>query len=274
MQLSSSSYLAAEPNPLGDRPILDLILHELAQPKAWIALLTLTSLEIVLGIDNIIFISILSGKLRGEQQARARTVGLMLAMIMRILLLLSITWIMGLERTLFTIWENAISGRELILILGGLFLVGKATHEIHNKLEGEEHALGNDSPRRKVATFGGVIVQILLIDLVFSIDSVVTAIGMADRLWIMITAVVISVGFMLVFAGSLARFVDRHPTVKMLALSFLVLIGVNLIAEGFGHHIPKGYTYFAMAFSVMVEMLNLRMKKKPVEPVHLRGMVP
>lgn len=254
---------------------MELILQQLAEPKAWAALLTLTALEIVLGIDNIVFISILSNKLPPERQARARTVGLLLALVLRILLLLSIKWIMGLEKTLFTILGNEISGRELILIIGGLFLVGKATHEIHNKLEGEEHTLGDAPARQAVPSFWGVIVQILLIDLVFSIDSVVTAVGMADQLWVMIAAVVISIGFMLGFAGTVARFVERHPTVKMLALAFLVLIGTNLIVDGFGYHIPKGYTYFAMAFSVGVEMLNIAARrKKKVEPVHLRGTIP
>lgn len=251
------------------------MIEHLADPNAWVALLTLTLLEIVLGIDNIVFISILSNKLPEEKRAKARSIGLMLALLTRILLLLSIKWIMGLSKDLFQVFNHGISGRDLILIFGGLFLIGKATHEIHNKLEGEEHALGDNSPRRAVVSFTGVIIQILLIDIVFSLDSVITAVGMADQLWVMITAVVIAIVFMLVFAGQLSRFIDRHPTVKMLALAFLVLIGVNLMAEGFGQHIPKGYTYFAMAFSVGVEMLNLWAKRKTAEPpVHLRGRVP
>ncbi len=251
---------------------MDRIIAALSDPQAWIALLTLTLLEIVLGIDNIVFISILSGRLPLEQQPRARTTGLMLAMVMRILLLLSITWVMGLTKTLFSVRDLNVSIKDLILIIGGLFLIAKATHEIHNKLEGEEHA--SDTSSKKVVSFSGVIIQILIIDLVFSLDSVITAVGMAKQLWVMITAVVISIAFMLAFAGVVAGFVERHPTVKMLALSFLVLIGVNLIAEGFHQHIPKGYTYFAMAFSVLVEALNLRMKKGKTPPIQLRPGLP
>ncbi|MGI8908781.1 MAG: TerC family protein [Candidatus Sumerlaeaceae bacterium] len=246
---------------------MDNILHALSDPQAWVALLTLTLLEIVLGIDNIVFISILAGKLPIDQQKRARTTGLMLAMVMRIILLLCITWVMGLTRDLFRILGQGISGKDLILIGGGLFLIGKATREIHEKLEGAEEEKTAALVRK---SFWAIIIQIILIDIVFSLDSVITAVGMAKQLWVMIAAVVIAVAFMLVFAGLVSRFVDRHPTVKMLALSFLVLIGVNLIAEGCGQHIPKGYTYFAMAFAVAVESLNLRLRKATPEPVHLR----
>jgi predicted tellurium resistance membrane protein TerC len=237
----------------------------LSDPQAWIALVTLTVLEIVLGIDNIIFISILAGKLPGHEQRKARVAGLAAAMAMRILLLLSLSWVMRLTAPLFTVVGQEISGRDVILLAGGLFLLAKATHEIHNRLEGEE---GRGSAKAR-ATFASVIVQIMLLDIVFSLDSVITAIGMADRVSIMIIAVVIAVIFMMAFAGTVSDFVHRHPTVKMLALSFLLLIGVSLIAEGFEHHIPKGYIYFAMAFSVFVEMLNLRARAVP-EPVHLR----
>lgn len=240
----------------------------LSDPSAWIALLTLTVLEIVLGIDNIIFISILSGKLPEEQQKKARTLGLAMAMITRVLLLLSLSWIMRLTSPLFPLFGQDISGRDLILIIGGLFLLGKATTEIHNKLEGEDH-----DTERKAVSFASVIIQITLLDIVFSLDSVITAIGMADDVSIMITAVVIAVGFMLVFANPISNFVHKHPTVKMLALAFLLLIGVTLVAEGFEQHISKGYIYFAMAFSVLVEMLNLKMragKKKKERPVELR----
>ncbi len=238
----------------------------LTDPQAWIALLTLTSLEIVLGIDNIIFISILAGKLPGEQQKRARILGLLAAMVSRLLLLFSLTWIMRLTSPLFGVFGQEISGRDLILLIGGLFLIAKATHEIHNKLEGVE----GESDAKVGSSFAGVIVQIMMIDIVFSLDSVITAVGMVQNISIMVVAVVISVGFMLFFSGAISDFVQRHPTVKMLALAFLILIGVNLMAEGFGQHIPKGYTYFAMAFSVLVEMLNLKLRKVPAEPVHLR----
>lgn len=242
----------------------------ISNPDIWIALLTLTSLEIVLGIDNLVFISILAGRLPEDQQARARTVGLALAMVFRILLLLAINWVIGLTAPLFSVVGNPISGRDLILILGGLFLIGKATYEIHEKLEGEDPENG-DGPR-KVATFGAVIVQILLIDMVFSLDSVITAVGMSDVLGVMIAAVVISIGVMLLSAGWISDFVNRHPTVKMLALSFLLLIGTSLVAEGWDLHIPKGYIYFAMGFSVFVEALNLRSSRKKAtpEPVQLR----
>ncbi len=238
----------------------------LTDPQAWIALLTLTSLEIVLGIDNIIFISILAGKLPGEQQKRARVLGLLAAMVSRLLLLFSLTWIMRLTKPLFNVFSQDISGRDLILLVGGLFLIAKATHEIHNKLEGAE----GESDAKVRASFAGVIIQIMVIDIVFSLDSVITAVGMVQDISIMVVAVVVSVGFMLFFSGAISDFVQRHPTVKMLALAFLILIGVNLVAEGLGQHIPKGYTYFAMAFSVLVEMLNLRLRRVPAEPVHLR----
>jgi predicted tellurium resistance membrane protein TerC len=230
----------------------------------WIALLTLTVLEIVLGIDNIVFISILAGKLRPEERNRARTLGLTLAMGMRILLLLSITWVMSLTQPLFAVIGREISGRDLILLIGGLFLLAKSTHEIHDKLEGEE---GHGS-KRAAASFGAVLVQIALLDIVFSLDSVITAVGMAEDIMVMILAVMIAVGVMLFASGAISAFVEKHPTVKMLALAFLLLIGVSLVAEGFHHHIPKGYIYFAMAFSVFVEMINLRVRAKG-RPVHL-----
>ena len=239
----------------------------LTDPQIWIALVTLTALEIVLGIDNIIFISILAGKLPGNQQGRARTLGLALAMLMRIALLFSLTWIMRLTFPLFSVLGNEISGRDIILILGGLFLLAKSTYEIHDKLEGEE----GHSSARVASSFAGVIIQIILLDIVFSLDSVITAIGMVNQLWVMIAAVVIAVVFMMVSAGPISDFVHRHPTVKMLALSFLLLIGVSLIAEGLDQHIPKGYIYFAMAFSVFVEMLNLRIRGRQVEPVGRHG---
>ncbi|TKC12504.1 TerC family protein [Pedobacter polaris] len=251
----------------------------LATPEAWISLLTLTVLEIVLGIDNIVFISILSGKLPENQQKKARQLGLALAMITRVLLLLSLSWVMGLTAPLFNMgdwigitspeWLDklAISGRDLILLIGGLFLIYKSTHEIHNKLEGDEESGG----KAKVHSFSGTIVQILILDIVFSLDSVITAVGMADHIEIMIAAVVIAVIVMMFSASAISSFVNKHPTVKMLALSFLLLIGVSLLAEGFDQHIPKGYIYFAMAFSVLVEMLNLKMKKNSKKPVSLRN---
>lgn len=239
----------------------------LTNPESWIALLTLTVLEIVLGIDNIIFISILSSKLPPEQQQKARKVGLALATITRVLLLLSLTWVMSLTAPLFSIFSHEVSGRDLILILGGLFLLFKSTREIHEKLEGEE---GHASVKVK-PTFSSIIFQILLLDVVFSLDSVITAVGMANEIAIMIAAVIIAVAVMIFAAGPISRFVDAHPTIKMLALSFLLLIGVNLIAEGFHQHIPKGYVYFAMAFSVFVEMLNLRMRAKKSAPVKLHS---
>lgn len=259
----------------------------LTDPQVWISLLTLTVLEIVLGVDNIVFIAILAGKLPLSQQRKARQLGLSLALITRVMLLLSLGWVMTLSEPLFRIGAPpaadaaavvgahgvahvadpwGFSGRDLILLIGGLFLIWKSVHEIHNKLEGEEgHTSAKIPP-----SFGAVIGQILILDVVFSLDSVITAVGMADSIGVMIAAVVIAVGVMLVFAGSISSFVERHPTVKMLALAFLVLIGVNLLAEGFEQHIEKGYTYFAMAFAVGVEMLNLRMKGKSSTPVHLR----
>ena len=238
----------------------------LSDPSIWIAFATLTLLELVLGIDNVIFISILSGKLPPEQQAKARYIGLALALVMRVILLFSLTWVMGLTEPLFTVFKQAVSGRDLILLIGGLFLIGKSTHEIHGSLEGEE---GHQSGK-VYASFASVIVQIMLLDIVFSLDSVITAVGMVDDIWVMIAAVVISIIAMMLFAGSIGAFVQRHPTIKMLALSFLLLIGVTLIAEGFHQHIPKGYIYFAMAFSVLVEVLNMRLRKK-TDPVHLHN---
>jgi predicted tellurium resistance membrane protein TerC len=238
----------------------------LTDPEAWIAFVTLVVLELVLGIDNVVFISILAGKLPGDQPKRARLVGLSLAMVMRIGLLFSLSWIIGLTAPMVAIFGNELSGRDLILIGGGLFLLAKSTHEIHQKLEGGE----GEASARVRASFLSVIVQILLLDIVFSLDSVLTAIGMVKQIEIMIAAVVLSVLFMLLFAGVIGDFVQRHPTVKMLALSFLLLIGVALIADGLDHHIPRGYIYFAMGFSVFVEMLNLRLRKVRVSPVELR----
>jgi predicted tellurium resistance membrane protein TerC len=236
----------------------------LSDPQAWIGFVTLAILEIVLGIDNVVFISILAGKLPAEQRGRARRLGLGLAMIMRILMLLSISWIVRLTAPLFTVFGEEISGRDLVLVVGGLFLLGKATHEIHGKLEGEE----GDASARVAPSFVSVIVQITLLDIVFSLDSVITAVGMVQQVSVMIAAVVVAVGFMMGFSGAISDFVDRHPTVKMLALSFLLMIGVMLIAEGFDHHIPKGYVYFSMAFSVFVEALNIRLRRVS-KPVHL-----
>ncbi len=239
----------------------------LTDPQIWIAFLTLAALEIVLGIDNIVFISILVGKLPAHQQARAYKVGLGLAMVMRILLLLSISWIMSLTAPLFTVpfMGNQVSGRDLVLIVGGLFLVAKSTHEIHDKLEGHEGARSE----RVATTYASVLGQIIALDLVFSLDSVITAVGMVQHVEIMIAAVIVAVAVMMIFAKSIGDFVSRRPTVKMLALAFLVAIGVMLMADGFGHHVPKGYIYFAMAFSLFVEMLNLRAGHRE-EPVHLR----
>jgi predicted tellurium resistance membrane protein TerC len=235
----------------------------LTDPRIWIALATLTFLEIVLGVDNIIFISILSGKLPADQQPKARRLGLLGAMATRVLLLFSLAWIIRLTEPWFTVVGQEISGRDLILILGGLFLIGKSTYEIHDKLEGEE----GHASKRVAASFMSVIIQIMLLDIVFSLDSVITAVGMVDELWVMIAAVMIAIGIMMVSAETISAFVHRHPTVKMLALSFLLLIGLSLMLEGFDQHIPKGYIYFAMGFSVFVEMINLRLRKgqKPVE---------
>jgi predicted tellurium resistance membrane protein TerC len=240
------------------------MMESIADPQIWIALATLTFLEIVLGVDNIIFISILSGKLPPAQQPKARRLGLLGAMVTRVLLLFSLAWIIKLTAPLFTIVGTQISGRDLILILGGLFLIAKSTHEIHDKLEGGEGHASN----RVAASFASVIIQIMLLDIVFSLDSVITAVGMVDELWVMVTAVVIAVGIMMWSAEPISAFVHRHPTVKMLALSFLLLIGLSLLAEGFDHHIPKGYIYFAMGFSVFVEAINLRVRRK-AQPVQL-----
>jgi len=238
----------------------------LLNPAVWIAFLTLTALELVLGIDNIIFISILVDRLPREKQELARRIGLFLAMFMRIGLLLVLSWIVGLTTPVFTVFGQDITGRDLILISGGLFLIWKSTGEVHQLLEGEE---GN-SLRKGAATFAGVIAQIMVIDLVFSLDSIITAVGMVSEVTVMIAAVVASVALMVMFAASIGHFVSNHPTIKMLALSFLVVVGVVLIADGFGHHVPKGYIYFAMAFAVGVEILNIRMRKKSVKPVELR----
>jgi predicted tellurium resistance membrane protein TerC len=237
----------------------------LTDPQIWIALATLTFLEIVLGVDNIIFISILSAKLPEAQQPRARRLGLLGAMLMRIALLFSLAWIIRLTAPFFTVFDHPVSGRDMILFGGGLFLIGKSTFEIHERLEGEE---GHGSAR-VAASFVSVITQIMLLDMVFSLDSVITAVGMVDELWVMVVAVVLSVGIMMVAAESISAFVHRHPTVKMLALSFLLLIGMSLLLEGVGQHIPKGYIYFAMGFSVFVEMINLRIRAK-AKPVELR----
>ena len=239
-------------------------LPDFTSADVWIGLLTLTVLEIVLGIDNVVFISILADKLPGAQSDRARKVGLLLAMGMRILLLFSLAWLIRLTAPLFAVFGHEISGRDLILLIGGLFLLAKSVHEIHDKLEGE---VGHAS-KKVAASFGSVIVQILLLDMVFSLDSVITAVGMVDEIFVMVVAVVVAILIMLWASGPIARFVNQHPTVKILALSFLLLIGTSLIAEGLDFHIPKGYIYFAMGFSVMVEALNLRMKKR--QPIHLR----
>ena len=240
---------------------------ELFTTESLIALLTLSGLEIVLGIDNIVFISILVAKLPVADQARARRIGLLGAMGMRIALLLAISWVMGLTRPLFTLMFHSFAGRDLILLFGGLFLVAKATWEIHDKLEGEN--LPADGKPRQTAAFGAILLQIVVLDIVFSLDSVITAVGMARHIEIMITAVVISVGVMLIFAAAIAEFIERHPTMKMLALSFLLLIGVVLVADGFGQHVSKGYIYFAMAFSLSVEILNIRIRRAKAQPVQL-----
>jgi predicted tellurium resistance membrane protein TerC len=239
----------------------------MSSPEAWISLATLTILEIVLGIDNIVFISILADRVQPSQRARARMVGLGLAMFTRIALLFSIVWIMRLTAPLFTVIGHEVSGRDMILILGGMFLLFKSTREIHHKLEGE----ADGHAGRQASTFLSVIVQIALLDIVFSLDSVITAVGVADHLSVMVIAVVVAVGFMMLAAGTVSRFVNEHPTVKMLALSFLLLIGMALVAEGMHQEIPKGYIYFAMGFSMFVEMLNLRIHRAAAGPVHLRG---
>lgn len=242
----------------------------LSDPTIWTALLTLTLLEIVLGIDNIIFISILTGKLPANQRERGRIVGLSAAMVMRIVLLFFASWIVGLTDELFTVLNKGFSGKDLIMLGGGLFLIAKATMELHDKLEGEEHT-------REVAgtaTFGSVIFQILLLDIVFSIDSVITAVGMTEHLPVMIAAVVISIGVMIASANSIAGFVEKHPTIKVLALSFLILIGFTLLAEGFHYHVPKGYIYFAMAFSIGIELINMRIRSKSPEPTQLKQAFP
>ncbi|HVY21960.1 MAG TPA: TerC family protein [Steroidobacteraceae bacterium] len=238
----------------------------LTNPQAWLAFATLTLLEIVLGIDNIIFLSILVGRLPTEQRPRARTVGLTLAMLMRIALLLSITWVMGLNAALFSVLGFPVSGRTLILFLGGAFLMAKSTMEIHNSLEGEEHA----HETRARASFISTIIQIAVIDIVFSLDSVITAVGLAEHVIVMIAAVIAAVIVMMFLARAISDFVDRHPTIKMLALSFLIMIGMALVAESLNFHVPKGYIYFAMAFSVAVEMLNIKLRKRMAQPVKLR----
>ncbi|MEY4752125.1 MAG: hypothetical protein RIQ60_4339 [Pseudomonadota bacterium] len=230
----------------------------LLDPQAWIALATLTALELVLGIDNVIFIAILVDKLPAEQRDRARRIGLFMAMFLRVGLLLTLSWLIGLTEPLFHLFGRGISGRDLILILGGLFLIWKSTGEIHQGMEGEEE----HTAAKAAASFALVIGQIMVVDVIFSLDSIITAVGMVDDLPVMIAAVIISVALMMLFAGAIGRFVSNHPTIKMLALSFLVVVGVVLIAEGFGHHVPKGYIYFAMAFSLAVEMLNIRMRSR------------
>jgi predicted tellurium resistance membrane protein TerC len=240
-------------------------LAEIFTSENLIALLTLTLLEIVLGIDNIVFISILTGKLPQEERGRARRIGLSLAMVMRIGLLFALSWVMRLTKPLFSVMDGQYSGRDLIMLGGGLFLIAKATYEIHDKLEGAAH---HDPARPRKVSFANVITQILVLDVVFSLDSVITAVGMAQSIYVMVLAVVLAVGVMLVFAGSVSDFVERHPTIKMLALSFLILIGVMLVAEGMGKHVPRGYVYFAMAFSLLVELLNMRLRRVS-SPVHL-----
>ena len=237
----------------------------LANPQAWIAFATLTALELVLGIDNVIFISILVDKLRPAERDRARRLGLFMAMFMRVGLLLVLAWIIGLTAPLFALLGHEISGRDLILIAGGLFLLWKSVKEIHQLLEGEEGAASS----RVRATFAAVVLQIMVVDLVFSLDSIITAVGMVERVEVMIAAVVVSVALMMLFAGAIGRFVSAHPTIKMLALAFLVVVGVVLIAAGFRHEVPKGYVYFAMAFAVGVELLNIRMRRRAARPVHL-----
>lgn len=244
----------------------------ITSPEAWIALLTLTVLELVLGIDNIIFISILSGRLPEAQRGRARTLGLALAMVTRILLLFSLSWLSRLTTPIFTLFDIAFTGRSLVFLVGGLFLVYKATQEIHHRLEGEEHASDTNA---RPPSMGSILVQIALLDVVFSLDSVITAVGMADHLAVMVIAVVIAVILMMVAAGPISNFVERHPTVKMLALSFLLLIGMTLLADAFGQHVPKGYIYFAMGFSMVVEFLNQwAARRRTAKPIALRPRFP
>ena len=245
----------------------------IASPEAWMALATLTALEIVLGIDNIIFISILVGRLPSQRRNLARNLGLALAMLTRLLLLASIAWVMGLTESLFSVFDHAISGRDIILIGGGLFLLFKATHEIHNSLEGSDDASSTPTGVA-AASFGMILVQIAILDIVFSLDSVITAVGLVSDISIMAIAIISAVLVMLFAAKSIGEFVDRHPTIKMLALSFLILVGVTLIVEGFDVHVPKGYIYFAMAFSIAVEMLNIRLRKKAATPVTLHKQIP
>jgi len=241
------------------------MLELLTSPDAWIAFLTLTALELVLGIDNIVFISILADKLPEHQRDLARRIGLSFAMLSRIALLLLLSWIIGLTAPLFSVLGQEISGRDLILIGGGLFLLYKSTKEVHQLLEGEE----GEGSTRVFASFTSAIIQIIIIDTVFSLDSIITAVGLVDEIAIMVAAVIAAVGLMMLFAGPVGRFVSAHPTIKMLALSFLFMIGAVLIADGLGHHVPKGYIYFAMAFSLVVELLNMRLRKRAAEPVHL-----
>jgi predicted tellurium resistance membrane protein TerC len=243
-------------------------MHPTAESNPWIALLTLTAMEIVLGVDNIVFIAILVGRVAAEKRERIRRIGITLALVIRVGLLFTLSWLLSLTKPLFTVLGNEISGRDLILILGGLFLVAKSAHEMHAKLEGPDP--GDPAKAGGTSAVGAVLVQILALDVVFSLDSVITAVGMANQLWVMITAMIISVGVMLVFAGKIGDFVDRHPTVKILALSFLLLIGVMLVADGLGQHISKGYVYFAMAFALGVELLNMRFRKVH-KPVHLHA---
>lgn len=242
----------------------------LLNPQSLIALVTLTALEIVLGIDNIVFISILAGRLRGREREKARVVGLALAMISRIALLLSLTWVMRLVRPLFTLFGHTVSGRDIILLVGGLFLIAKSTHEIHVSLESPEEKARTPKAASK---FMSVVLQIMVLDIIFSLDSVITAVGMASEIGVMVLAIVIAVAIMMLAVNGISRFIERHPTIKMLALSFLLLIGVTLVAEGFAVHIPKGYVYFAMAFSLFVEVLNHRIRERASKPVELRKTV-
>jgi predicted tellurium resistance membrane protein TerC len=245
----------------------------ISTPEAWIALATLTVLEIVLGIDNVVFIAIVAGRLPEEERGKAWKFGLSLAMLSRLALLFSIVWIMRLTAPLFSILGHELSGRDLILITGGLFLIAKSTRELHHNLEGDQPG-GDSEGRSSSKTFLGILLQIVALDVIFSLDSVITAVGIADQVMVMAIAIIIAVGVMMLSAEAISTFIGRHPTVKMLALSFLLLIGMALVAEGFGQHIPKGYLYFAMGFSIFVEMLNLRVAKKPAEPVKLRGSLP